>query len=157
MLWPNLVAITTSLRNGSSASPTRSSFLKGHRFCGVEEGYAALHGGADELNHGFTVRRLSVATGHGHASEADLGDFETLVASFRFCIAAIPSIRGVVAVQPRKTPQRRRSAIAIARQERSYFLTRWRKRISFMSTSSGWLIANATALREEFAGTATSA
>src|SRR3984893_2249992 len=44
--------------------------------------------------------------------------------SFRFCIAAIPSIRGVGGATS-KDPQSRRSAIAIASQERSYFLTRW--------------------------------
>src|SRR5260370_554902 len=49
-------------------------------FRGVEEGHAALHGGADELNHGRTVRRLSVATAHSHAPETYFRDFEALVA-----------------------------------------------------------------------------
>src|SRR5260370_25906624 len=49
-------------------------------FRGVKEGHAALHRGADKLNHGRTLWRLPVAAGHGHAAEADLGDFETLVA-----------------------------------------------------------------------------
>src|ERR1700745_3685731 len=49
-------------------------------FSSVKEGHAALHGGADKLNHGRTVWRLSVATGHGHAPETHFGDFEALVA-----------------------------------------------------------------------------
>jgi hypothetical protein len=46
----------------------------------IKKGHAALHGGADKLNHARTIWRLSVATGHGHASETYFGDFEALVA-----------------------------------------------------------------------------
>lgn len=49
------------------------------RLDGFLEGHAALYGSADELNHGCTIRGLSVAASHGHASEADFGNFEALI------------------------------------------------------------------------------
>jgi serine/threonine protein kinase len=74
---PNLVAITTSLRQGASASPTRSSFVNGTvDFGSVEEVDAALDRRADELDHVAPVGCRAVAEAHAHAAEADFRNFQ---------------------------------------------------------------------------------
>src|SRR5208283_1057086 len=49
-------------------------------FGGIEEGDAALHGGADQGDHLAALMRRAVAEAHAHAAEAEGGDLKVAVA-----------------------------------------------------------------------------
>src|SRR5271165_6244773 len=79
-LNPNLVAITTCLRNGLSASPTSSSFVNGPVHLGsVEELDAALDGRPDQGDRLLLVHGLALGEAHAHAGEPDGRHFQVAV------------------------------------------------------------------------------
>ena len=77
MSKPNLVAMTTWSRIGCER--LADQFLVGERAVGlgrVEEGHAAIVGGADQLDHLGLVGGRPVGGAHAHAAEAEGGDLE---------------------------------------------------------------------------------
>src|SRR5207249_6617198 len=51
-------------------------------FSGVEEGYAAVHGGTEKCDHLLLICRRTVRRGRSHAAEAESRHFEIAFSEF---------------------------------------------------------------------------